>query len=90
VLRVKYASEFSSFEEFADYIKALPVVFDREKREVTFDGIHLTRNSNFVNGQKNLYPYPATYDSPIMYSEWGSGRIEIKCEGESTVYDFNE
>ena len=89
VLRVRYAADFSSLEEFIGYIKALPVVFDRDAREVFFDGIHLTRNASFVNGKQNIFPYPATYDSPIMYSEWGSGIIEIKYGDEKAVYDFN-
>ena len=89
VLHVRYAADFGSFEEFTSYIKSLPVIFDREKREVTFDGIRLTRNENFVDGKQNIYPYSATYDSPIMYSEWGSGKIEIICEDEKTVYDFS-
>ena len=71
------------------YIKALPVVFDRTAREVRFDGIRLARNASFVNGEQNIFPYGATYDSPIMYSEWGSGKIEIRYGDEKEVYDFS-
>jgi len=89
VLRVKYATDFSSFEEFMSYIRSLPVIFDRSAREVRFDGIHLTRTESFEGEERNIYPYSAVYDSPIMYSEWGSGIIEIKCGNDREVYDFN-
>ena len=89
VLRVRYASEFDSFEDFIIHIKSLPVVFDRKERTVSFDNILLTTTGNFSCGEPNSYPYTTVYDSPYIYSIWGSGIIEIKCGGKNTVYDFN-
>ena len=88
VLRVAYKSEYGSLSAFADAIKAMPVVFDREARVVSFDGITLERNGNGECGVRNVYPYPEVYKSPYMNSVWDSKVIEVT-DGKSTVvYDF--
>lgn len=89
VLRVEYKDGFESLEAFGESIKAKPVVFDREKRTVTFDGIELRVDGSKENGKENLLHYGKTFDNPFVQSEWGSGVIEIKFENETVIYDFN-
>jgi hypothetical protein len=88
VLRVEHRAGYASLEDFAAHIRALPVVFDREKKTVAFDGILLRRDGNSENGKENSYPYPMTYDCPFMRSVWGSGVIEVTAGKKRVVYDF--
>lgn len=88
VLRVAYKEQYASLEAFARSIRALPVMFDRENKTVSFDGILLRRDGSSENGVENAYPYPGVYDCPFMRSEWASGVIEITAGGEHAVYDF--
>lgn len=89
VLRVAPAKDYSSLAEFGEAIKAIPVVFNREARTVSFDGITVTKTSNSEGGVENVYPYPYTYDCPFMKSVWNSGVIEVTAGGKTVIYDFN-
>lgn len=88
VLRVEHRAGYASLEAFGKHVLALPVVFDREKKTVAFDGILLRRDGNSENGKENSYPYPMTYDCPFMRSVWGSGVIEVTAGKKRVVYDF--
>ena len=70
-------------------IKSLKVVFDREKCQVSFDGILLEKDKNYVNGKENTYQYKEVYNTPFSYSIWGSGIIELKSQEHVCTYDFN-
>lgn len=88
VCRVEYQDQYASLEAFAEHIKALPVVFDRQKRRVTFDGIEVRRDGNSENGMENKYPYAKTYDCPFLQSEWDSRVIEVLHKDKKIIYDF--
>ncbi len=88
VLRVEYKKDHASLDAFSQYIRALPVVFDRERKTVEFDGIRLWRDGNSENGVENAYPYPMTYDCPFLQSVWDSGVIEVFAGDRRVVYDF--
>ncbi len=93
VLRVEPKVKFASLAAFAQSIRALPVVFDREKKTLAFDGVLLRRNGSSENGAENVYPYPKTYDCPFMQSAWESGVIEVTAAAgtpaeKRVVYDF--
>lgn len=90
VLRVEYKDKFESLKAFGESIKVKPVVFDREKRTVSFDNIELSTNGSKENGKENILPYGKTFDNPFVQSEWGSGVIEITFENEKVIYDFNK
>ena len=88
VCRVEYKEGFDSLENFADHIRSMPVVFDREKKTVTFDGIVVREDGNSEAGRENTYPYPKTYDCPFMQSDWDSKVITVTCGDKKVVYDF--
>ena len=88
VCRVEYAKEYASLEEFAESMKAKPVIFDRELRKVNFDGIEVRRDGNSENGVENIYPYRKVYDCPFMQSVWNSRIIEVKSAKQIVLYDF--
>lgn len=90
VLRVEPGDGYSSLEAFAESIRALPVLFDRQEKTVSFDGVLLRRDGGSVNGTEESYPYPMTYDCPFLQSVWGSGVIEIITDEKRVVYDFPE
>ena len=90
VLRVEHGDGYSSLEAFGESIRALPVLFDRQAKTVSFDGILLRRDGSSVNGTEERYPYPMTYDCPFLQSVWGSGVIGIITDERRVVYDFPE
>ena len=90
VLRVEPGDGYSSLEAFGESIRALPVLFDRQAKTVSFDGILLRRDGSTVNGVEEHYPYPMTYDCPFLQSVWGSGVIGIITDERRVVYDFPE
>ena len=89
VLRVEYEETFASLCAFAEHVKSLPVVYDREARTVEFDGIRVGYHFNSENGTENEYPYKLLYDCPYMQSAWDSGIIRITDGEKEAVYDFN-
>ncbi len=88
VCRVEYKDTYGSLLNFASSIKSKPVVFDREAKTVTFDGIRLCRDGNSENGTENVYPYKKVYDCPFMSSIWDSKVITVTSEDKTVVYDF--
>lgn len=88
VCRVEYKEKYASLKAFAEEIKSLPVVYDREKRTVTFDSIEVRRDGNSENGVENVYPYPKTYDCPFLQSEWDSKIIKVIHNDKVVTYDF--
>ena len=90
VLRVENKDKFDSLEAFAESIKKMPVIFDKEAKTVRFDGIELRTDGNSESGTENVYPYTKTYDCPFMQSEWDSKIIEVKAGNKTVIYDFNE
>ena len=90
VLRVEYKDKYASLSAFADSIKAMPVVYDKEAKTVSFDGILLHTEGNSEGGVENVYPYKKLYDCPFMQSEYDSKVIEVTFGGKKVIYDFNQ
>ncbi len=88
VCRVEYRDGYASLEEFAAHIKGIPVVFDRQKRRVAFDGIEIWSGGNRENGVDNAYPYEKVYDCPFLQSVWDSKVVEVIYKDKKVVYDF--
>lgn len=89
VLRVEYKDKYGSLAEFGEYIKKMPVIFDKEAKTVCFDGIELRTDGNSEGGKENGYPYKKLYDCYFMQSMYGSKVIELFSEKQKAVYDFN-
>jgi len=90
VLRVAYKENYKNISDFAEQIKATPVLFDRKKMTVEFDGIMLRKEGNSENGKENIYPYAKLYDCPFMKSDWDSGIIEVTIDNKKVIYDFTK
>ena len=88
VLRVEYKDNFESLSAFAESIKSKPVVFDKEAKTVSFDGIELRTDGNSEGGKENIYPYGKVYDCYFMQSEYDSKVIEIINGDKKVIYDF--
>jgi len=88
VCRVEYCRNYEDMDEFIKHMTSLPVVFDREKLMVSFDGISMDKQGNSEHGIPNVYPYAKTYDCPNMQSEWNSGIIHCQAGDETETLDF--
>lgn len=88
VVRVEKQSAHASFDAFIEHIKSLPVVYDRQKQTVEFDGAKVWYHGNSQNGVENVYPYGFTYNNPYVKSVWDSGYIECGIPGKKVIYDF--
>lgn len=90
VLRVEYKDKFESLSAFAESIKNIPVIFDKEAKTVSFDGIEVRTDGNSENGKENIYPYEKVYDCYFMQSDYDSKIIEIISGDKKVIYDFNQ
>ena len=48
--------------------------FDRESMTLTYGNLKMNHRGRWIDGQKVPFPYE-TYDSPCVFSKWGSGVI---------------
>jgi hypothetical protein len=94
ICEVGSKEDFGNFKQFQDVISANAISFDRERMQLTYDSKRvgkLTMNTislRMLNDRQVNLDYP-TFKSPYMDSEWNSGLITIKKNGEKMVYDFN-
>ena len=89
-LRVEYKEKYGSLSEFAESIKKIPVIFDKEAKTLKFDGIELRTDGNSEDGVENVYPYKKVYDCYFMQSEYDSKVIEVISGDKKVIYDFNQ
>ena len=60
---------------FKNTVRAGKPTFDPSTMTLRFANLEMNKQERLVNGQQEKYPYE-TYDSPCVYSKWGSGVIE--------------
>ena len=77
--------ECGSFEEFKAMVKKNQPQFDAETMTLSYANLKMNRRERWIDGKQVVFPYE-TYDSPCVFSKWGSGIIETK----KVVLDFNE
>lgn len=85
---MEYKDKYASLSDFGESIKKMPVIFDKEAKTVSFDGIEVRKDGNSEGGVENIYPYAKTYDCYFMQSEWNSGIIDVMLNGKKITYDF--
>lgn len=93
ICEVGSKEDFGSFKKFQDLISANVISFDPKLMLLTYNSKHvgkLTMNTirlRTLNDKQVNLDYP-TFNSPYMESDWNSGLITIKKNGEKMVYDF--
>ena len=85
VCTVSTMEECGSFEQFKLVVKENNPQFDAETMTLSYASLKMNRKERFINGKQVVFPYE-TYDSPCVFSKWGSGIIET----ESVILDFSE
>ena len=93
ICEVGSKDDYGSFKKFQDVISANVISFNPELMQLTYNSKRagkLTMNTirlRMLNDKQVNLDYP-TFKSPYMESEWNSGLITIKKNGEKMVYDF--
>ncbi len=97
---VSSKNESGSFEEFIEAVENKAFIFDADNLDVVYDDMHYTVVPNeknkkrvnaelqHINGELLSYPYPNTYSSSIMISEFDSGVFRIYGEDTTRIMDF--
>jgi hypothetical protein len=95
VCEVGNVNDFGSFKKFCDEISTNKIDFDSKQLQLSYDSKHSgkiamdAKSLRMLNGKQVSLDYPA-FNSPYMESEWNSGLITIKKNGEKMVLDFRE
>lgn len=76
--------ECGSFEAFQDLVRAGKPTFCKDTMTLSFGKLKMNRRERWADGKKEVFPYD-TYDSPCVFSKWGSGVIETR----KAVLDFD-
>lgn len=84
VCTVATKEECGGYEAFKTMVKANNPVFDAATMTLTYDNLKMNRGERFIDNKLVQFPYE-TFDSPMMYSKYGSGIIETA----KVVLDFN-
>lgn len=74
VCTVATKEECGSFEKFQVMVRTNQPAFDRESMTLTYGNLKMNHRGRWIDGQKVPFPYE-TYDSPCVFSKWGSGVI---------------
>lgn len=77
--------ECGSYEAFKEMAKAGRPEFDSKSMTLSYSNLKMNRTERLIDGKQEAFPYD-TYDSPCMYSAFGSGIIET----DKVIMDFNE
>lgn len=85
VCTVATKAECGGYEAFKEMVKAGNPQFDPETMTLSYGNLKMNRRERFIDGEKVVFPYE-TYDSPCVYSKWGSGVIETA----TAVIDFSD
>lgn len=75
VCTVATREECGGFEAFRRMVREKNPVFDPESMTLSYGNLKMDRRSRLVDGRQVIFPYE-TYDSPCVFSRWGSGVIE--------------
>ena len=72
------------YEEFKAMVKAGKPEFDAGTMTLSYANLKMNRHTRLIDGIQVRFPYE-TYDSPCVFSKWGSGVIET----DKVILDFN-
>ena len=84
-VKVGTSEEYRDFDDFIKKIKEIKPVIDPDTMTMEYDNIKLNHNERFIDGKKVSFRYN-TYESPIMFEEFGSGMVTV---GKEAILDFN-
>ncbi len=84
VCTVSVKEECGGYEEFKAMVKAGKPEFDAGTMTLSYANLKMNRHTRLIDGIQVRFPYE-TYDSPCVFSEWGSGVIET----DKVILDFN-
>lgn len=76
---------YPSLEAFQEAVRPQKISFDSDRMILAFGKLAMSKKHRFYQGKQEAFPYP-TYASPMLRSDWGSGRIQA---GDVTL-DFTE
>ena len=75
VCMVSTKEECGGYEEFKAMVKKANPIFEEETMALSYANLRMNRDKRWIDGHEVVFPYE-TYDSPLVYSKWGSGIIE--------------
>jgi len=78
-----------SIDTFAAAMQAEAPRFDAESMTVKFRDIRMDYENRWVKGEKQVFPYKNLYESPWLWSEYGSGVLHISDGEREEILDFN-
>ena len=81
---VSTREESGSFSAFQEMVRAGHPRLDPDTMTLTYSNLMMNRKEWRVNGETVRFPYE-TYDSPCVFSRWGSGVIETA----EVILDFD-
>ena len=85
VCTVDTKEHYPSLEAFQEALRPQNISFDSDRMTLAFGELAMSKKQRFYQGKQEAFPYP-TYASPMLRSDWGSGRIQA---GDVTL-DFTE
>ena len=89
ICNIKKKDDYSSFDEFVNEMKSLPIVFNSENMSVKFNDICIDYNKRTVGDEEQVFPYTKLFDNPYVKSDYYSAIYDITDGENSIVYDFN-
>ena len=87
VCRVEVGGDFN---EFIEKYRNIPIIFDKDKMYLEFDGLFIDKNSNGYVHAPEKYPYTYVHNSGWVEAKWGEGVVYVKNGDKTLVMDFNE
>ena len=84
VCTVSVKEECGGYEEFKAMVKAGKPEFDAGTMTLSYANLKMNRHTRLIDGIQVRFPYE-TYDSPCVFSKWGSGVIET----DKVILEFN-
>lgn len=84
ICTVSTKEECGGYEEFKEMVINNKPLFDIDTMTLSYGNMKMNKMKRLIDGKQVVFPYD-TYDSPCVYSKWGSGIIETS----KVILDFN-